>query len=93
MDLQIILIFILALLTINLIFVGFYLVIVLKEFRQTIKKSNEILDDVHHVSDTLTNPAAALTGVVTGITEGVKAIKAITSLVDAKKNGDEEIDE
>jgi uncharacterized protein YoxC len=89
MDLQIILIFILALLTLNLIFVGFYVVVVLKEFRQTIKKSNEILDDVHQVSDTITNPATALTGIVAGVTEGVKAIKAITSLVDTKKEDED----
>lgn len=82
MDLQIVLIFILALLTLNLMVVGFYVILVLKEFRETVKKSNAVLDNVHKVSDAVSNPITSLAGLVTGITEGVKAVKSITSLID-----------
>jgi hypothetical protein len=82
MDLQVILIFILALLTVNIIVVGVYVIIVLKEFRVTIKKSNEVLDNVHTVTSTVVNPITSLVGVVSGVVEGFKAVKSITSLRD-----------
>ena len=44
MDVQVVLLIILSLLTINLVVVGVYVVIVLKEFRETIKKMNTVLD-------------------------------------------------
>ncbi len=85
MDIQIVLIFILALLTLNLMIVGFYAILVLKEFRETIKKSNMVLDNVHSVTDTFANPITSLAGVVTGVVEGIKAVKSITSLSDIKE--------
>jgi len=80
MDIQVILVFILALLTLNLMVVGFYVILVLKDFRETLKKSNEVLDDVHTVTDRVANPITSLAGMVSGIVEGVKAVKSITSL-------------
>jgi hypothetical protein len=85
MDLQVILIFILALLTVNLIVVGIYVILVLKEFRVTIKKSNEVLDNVHSVTNTVANPITSLVGVVSGVMESFKAVRSITSLRDDDK--------
>ncbi|KKS16297.1 MAG: hypothetical protein UU77_C0031G0003 [candidate division WWE3 bacterium GW2011_GWC1_41_7] len=90
MDLQVVLIFILALLTINLMIVGFYVILVLKEFRETIKKSNSVLDNVHKVSDAVTSPISSLAGIVSGIAEGVKTVRAISSLRDVKEKEDED---
>lgn len=89
MDLQVILIFILALLTINIIIVGVYVIIVLKELRVTIKKSNEVLDNIHSVTNTVVNPITSLVGIVSGVVEGFKAVKSITSLRDVNKKEDE----
>ena len=89
MDLQVILIFILALLTINIIIVGVYVIIVLKELRVTIKKSNEVLDNVHSVTNAVSNPITSLVGIVSGVVEGFKAVKSITSLRDVNKKEDE----
>jgi hypothetical protein len=89
MDLQVILIFILALLTINLLIVGFYVILVLKEFRETIKKSNSVLDNVQSVTDAVSNPITSLVGVVTGVVEGIKTVKSVTSLIDNGKKEDE----
>lgn len=90
MDLQVILIFILALLTVNLMIVGFYVILVLKEFRETIKKSNQVLDNVHQVTNAVSNPVTSLAGVVSAAVGGFKTIKSITSLKDLSKKDEED---
>ncbi len=90
MDIQLILIFILAILTINLVFVGFYAILVLKDFRQTLKKSNSVLDDLHTVTGSIASPITSIVGVVNGVVEGIKAVRGITSLRDIKREEDEE---
>ncbi len=84
MDIQTILIFILAILTVNLIAVGVYVIIVLRDFRETIHKANLVLDNVHNVTDTLANPVTSIAGILAGVTKGVRAVKAISSLVSSK---------
>lgn len=71
MELQVVLIFILALLTITLVGVGIYVILVLKEFRETIQKANMIIDDVETLTNVVSNPLS----IVTGVIEGYKAIK------------------
>jgi uncharacterized protein YoxC len=88
MDIQTILIFILGILTINLIIVGVYIILVLREFRQTVKKANYVLDNVNGFTDALTNPIATIAGIISGVTESVKAVKQISSLMD-KENKEE----
>lgn len=73
MDIQIVLIFILAMLTVTLVGVGLYLILVLKDFRQTVLKANDILDDVERVSNALTNPMSIITSAI----EGFKAIRKL----------------
>lgn len=80
MDVQVILVFILAILTIALVAVAFYVVMVLKELRNTIKKSNAVLDNVHSVTNSVTNPVNTIMGIVSGISQGFKAVKSITTL-------------
>ena len=75
MDLQVILIFILAILAVTLVAVGVYVVLVLKEFRETIQKANLILDDVENVTNIVSNPL----NIVTSVVEGYKAIKNLKS--------------
>ena len=84
MDIQGILIFILAVLTVNLIAVGIYVILVLKDFRETIKKANSVLDNVHEVTDMVANPITSLAGVIAGVTQGVKAIKSISTLFEER---------
>ncbi|MFC1722268.1 hypothetical protein ACFL0C_01320 [Patescibacteria group bacterium] len=66
MDLQVILIFILAVITVTLVVVGAYVVLVLKELRESIQKANFILDDVENVTNVVANPLSILTGVLKG---------------------------
>jgi uncharacterized protein YggT (Ycf19 family) len=85
MDIQAILIFILAILTVNLIAVGIYVVLVLKEFRETVKKANSVLENVHEVTDAVANPITSIAGIIAGVTESIRAVKSISSLVDRNK--------
>ncbi len=80
MDIQILLVFILAILTIALVAVAFYVIAVLKELRNTIKKSNDVLDDVHAVTNSVSNPVNTIMGIVSGLSQGIKAVKSITTL-------------
>ncbi|OGC70336.1 hypothetical protein A2415_05170 [candidate division WWE3 bacterium RIFOXYC1_FULL_39_7] len=82
MDIQTILVFLLAILTVNLIAVGIYVILVLKEFRETVKKANMVLDNVHEVTDAVASPITSIAGIIAGVTESVKAVKAISSLID-----------
>ena len=80
MDIQIVLVFILALLTINLIVVGVYLILVLKEFRETIKKTNSVLDNVQSLSNVVSNPLTLLTGFMSAVVQGYNAVKSINTI-------------
>jgi len=71
----------LSLLSISIvsIVVGIYVILILKEFRKTVEKTNKIIDDAGVISESVAKPLAALAGVVTGIKEGSSAIKKILS--------------
>ena len=71
MELQIVLIFILAIITVTLVVVGVYVVMVLKELRETIQKANLILEDVEGVTNVVANPVS----IVTSAIRGFQAIK------------------
>ena len=73
MDLQVILIFILSILTVVLTGVGIYVILVLKEFRETIQKANLIIDDVENITNVVSNPLSIITG-------AMEAFKAVQSL-------------
>lgn len=83
--LQITLIVVLVLLAINLMIVGVYLIMVLRDFRETIKKANSVLDNANVITDAVANPSHAIAGIIAGVTQSVKAVKGISSLVDNSK--------
>ena len=86
MDIQTVLIFILAVLTINLIVVGMYIIFVLKEFRQTVKKANYVLDNVNGFTDAIANPITTIAGIISGVTESVRAVRKISSLMEKEED-------
>jgi uncharacterized protein YoxC len=90
MDIQTILVFILALLTLNLVAVGIYVMVILKEFRETIKKANKVLDNVGDVTDAVSHPVSSIANIVNGVVQSVTAVKAISSLFDSHPKEDEE---
>ena len=85
MDIQLVLVFILILLTINVLIVGGYVVLLLRDFRQTLKRVNSILDDVDSLSSIISNPMTILTTIAGTLKAGVKAVQTIKSI----RNGDD----
>ncbi len=80
MDIQSILVFILALLTVNLIIVGVYVVLVLKELRITVQKANNIIDNVECVASIVTNPLSLISGILGAAFDGYKAVKEVKTI-------------
>ena len=85
MDIQVVLVVILSLLTINLIVVGIYVIMVLKEFRETVRKMNKVLDTVQSVSDSVAAPITNISGMMAGLTSGLKVFSAIKSFKSNRK--------
>lgn len=85
MEFQTVLIVILSLLTINLIVVGIYLILVLKEFRTTVLKMNKILDTVDEITDSVSRPIETIAAVVDGVTSALGVVSLVSSLKGKKK--------
>jgi hypothetical protein len=90
MDIQVLLIIILFILVTVVAAVGVYLIAVLKEFRQTVRKTNFILDDISKVTDTFSNPMTYFMKIFGGVMEGVKAVKAVTSIRGGKDDDEDD---
>lgn len=84
MDTNTLLVFIIALLTTNLLFVGIYIVLVLKEVRSAFVKLNNILDTTQEVVESVSQPVVNASGFVNGLIQGIKIIKSL------KKDKEEE---
>lgn len=80
MDTNTLLILIIGLLTCNLLFVGVYIVLVLKEVRKSIKQLNVILENVAEVSESVSRPLIGVSSAVTGIVEGFNLFQKLRSL-------------
>lgn len=77
MDTNTLLVFIIALLTTNLLFVGIYIVLVLKEVRSAFVKLNDILDTTQEVVESVSQPVVNASGFVNGLIQGIKIIKSL----------------
>jgi hypothetical protein len=74
-DVQLFLNAVLIVLVIILIGVAVYLVIVLRDLRETILRANTVLDDVQKVTGIVTNPVTSLTAIGGALMAGLKAFK------------------
>ena len=82
MDFHLILILILSVITINLVVVGFYIVITLKDFRETLKKMNTVLDDTSVIVHNVANPLSMVGGIISAVVDAFNKTRSITSLRD-----------
>lgn len=80
MDIQLILVFILAVLTINLVFVGVYIVLVLKDFRETLKKANKVLDNLEATTAIVSNPVNLISSAISSISKGLNMVRSVRSI-------------
>jgi len=90
MDTNTLLIFIIALLTTNLLFVGIYIVLVLKEVRSAFAKVNTILESAQEVTDSVSEPIVNASKFLNGIIQGVKLIRGLKRFTECSE-GEEDI--
>ncbi len=77
MDTQFLLVLIIGLLSANLLFVGVYIVLVLKEVRESIRKFNQILETANRLTRSLATPVITAAGTVDAFIQGLKAVQTL----------------
>jgi predicted PurR-regulated permease PerM len=59
---QAVLLFVIVLLTILFVVLGIQVFYILRDLRQTIKRTNNILDNVDHITQNISEPLASISG-------------------------------
>lgn len=77
MDIQVILIIILSILTVNLMVVGVFVVLVLKDLRELVKRGHVVLDNIDSFRHNFSNPLGMFSNVISAVVDGYKAVKSI----------------
>jgi len=77
MDTQFLLVLIIGLLSVNLLFVGVYIVLVLKEVRESLRKFNEIIETANQLTKSLAAPIIAAAGTIEAAIQGFKAVQML----------------
>jgi hypothetical protein len=85
--LEIVLIVVLVIFAINLLIVGTYLFLVLKELHQTVKRANTVLDNIQGVTNLITSPLSAVAGIVSGVIGSLGAVKSTGSIFNHHPKG------
>lgn len=85
MDVQLLLVFILVLLAVSLAVVAVYVVMVLREFKDALKKVNTMLDDAHSIGSIVTKPTARLIPLANAIIDTVKSTKSVSTIADVEE--------
>jgi hypothetical protein len=74
---QILLIIVVMVLTAILTLVGVEVFFILREFRETIKKTNKILDDSGLITESIAKPIAGFSGFLTGLKDSANIVKIL----------------
>lgn len=82
---QIIIIFVVVLLTSVLTVVGIEVFLILKEFRITVKKMNKIIDDAGIISESVAKPVQSLSGFLMGLKNGMDFMKIVSKFAEDKE--------
>lgn len=75
---QVLLIVVIAVMTLMLGVIFTQLIIILKEFRKTLDKVNDVLDDTSIISQALSRPVGLLSSLATGLKSGSGILKFLT---------------
>ena len=89
MDTQFLLILIIGLLSANLLFVGVYIVLVLKEVRTSLSKFNEIIETANQVTSALAAPIITTAGTIEAFIQGFKAVQTLKARRETARGGQE----
>lgn len=77
MGFQIFLIVVISILTVTIVTVGIYLVLALHDLRDTLKRSNQVIDNLTTATNILTNPMSLFTE---GLNLALELIRSRTRL-------------
>lgn len=86
MDIQVLLVISLSVLVVCVVAVSIYLVVILKEFKQTIQKINGVLESTDGIKSLFVNPASAIVNFISTIAETVKTVRSIRTIADETKD-------
>ena len=81
MDNSVLLTLIVALLALNLLLVGFYLVLVLNDVRTTLKKVNTLLDTTAETADSVSRPIQNVSHIAEAFTNGLEAVNLVRTVM------------
>lgn len=84
---QIIIFVVIIVLTLLLIFLGIQAFYVLKELRQTLIKTNKILDTAEEITQNISNPVSAFSSVISGVKAGTTLAGIFKKIKKEDKNG------
>jgi hypothetical protein len=66
-------------LTILLIIIGIQVALILKEVRQSVIKTNKMLDDTGKITETVSTGVTSMSGLINGIKTGISFITSLKS--------------
>lgn len=75
---QILLIFVILVLTAMLAVIGTQVYFILREFRVTLQKANKVLDDTGVISESVSKPVSLFSTLLLGVKSGSSLVKALT---------------
>ncbi len=87
---QTVLLFVIVVLTFLLLILGMQIYYILKEVRQTITKANKVLDDTGVITESISEPVAMVSSLITGIKTGASVMRFFK---DTKKENDTETED
>lgn len=83
---QILLTLVVAILTTLLAISGVQVIHILREFRESVRKVNKILDDSEVISSSIAKPVSSISGFITGIKSGMDVINLFLSKKSSKSS-------
>ncbi len=82
LDIQTLLVFILAIITVCLVTVSVYVIITMKEFRETLRKADGAFENIEDITDSMASPANTVVSLISAVSEAVKAVRSVRSITD-----------
>lgn len=72
---QLLLGLVIVILTVMISLIGVQVLFILREFRQTLRKANKVLDDTGIISESFSQPISLISGMLTGLKGGTGLMK------------------
>jgi predicted PurR-regulated permease PerM len=85
---QAVLLIVIVVLTVLLVVLGVQVFLILKELRKTVKKTNEVLDNVGSITESIEEPLSAVSSLVLGFKTGslFTVLKTINNFIGRHKD-------